>query len=273
MEYYFTLLHDWQELAGAFLGSSLAVILSGIGYLITKWIESGRERKETMRRIEVGTTYSLNTTHTEEQKLRFFVTKARDLVAEVRGITEARQFAMQTRNFPTISGIYLDDEITRFRINSYYLHNKLLWIHAGTQEVNGTLSSLKEHYDRILKLNETMITLMTTTGPNPLAQRIAYAENLELFANEIERFCDEELPKGVKTILQTKVYNEKVRQPFLKGKFARWKYEGINFKYFRTHKDFKKFTRNLDSIDRIDTLIEPEVHTALEEMKRRAESL
>ena len=52
-------LKEWQELAGAFLGPFLAVILSGITYLIGKGVEKRRQEKEAMRRMEVAGTESV----------------------------------------------------------------------------------------------------------------------------------------------------------------------------------------------------------------------
>lgn len=267
-----TFLHDWQDLAGAFLGSSLAIILSGIGYLIGRYIENVRERRETLRRIEVGTTYSLSSTHSIHKKLENFVRTARALVTEIRAINNPREFALQSVNFPTVGTIYLDEKIPELRVNSYYLHNKLLWIHAGTQDVNGILAGMGTHFMRVIKLNEMMLDLMAD-NPNPPAQRAAYAENIEIFANEIERFYREELPKGIKVLVQVKVYNEKLRQPFGRGRVNLWEYEGLSFKYFRNRKEYKKFARNLDSIDRIDAAIQADVDKTQATMQQRAEQL
>lgn len=267
-------LHEWQDISGAFLGAFLAVILSGIGYLIARAVEQARERKETLRKIEVSITYTLNSIHNEQEKLRKFIAEVRKLVGEIRATTNPREFAMHSINAPTMIGVYLNEEIIHFRINSYYLHNKLLWVHSGIKDTNATLLALPNDYDRVLKMNETMINLMTSSGsPNPPAQRTTYANNLEALVNGIEKFCNEELPKAMTNSIQVKVYNEKFRKPFPKGKFEKWKHEGRNFRYFRTQADYEKFARNLESIDRIDKEIESDVKDAQEKMRQRAEKL
>jgi hypothetical protein len=265
-------LHNWQELVGAFGGSSLAVLLSGIGYLIVRKNESIRELKETMRRIEVDSTYGLNSIFTMQEKLSIFTKSARKLITEIRAITDPKEFALQTINFPALGTLYVDDEMPLFRVNSYYLHNKLLWIHAGTQGVNGVISGLKDDFARIIRINENMVQLMNA-HPNPPAQRASYLENLEIFTNEIDRFCKEEITKGIMPLVQVKVYNDKLRKPFGEGVWIRWKYEGGPFRHLREKLGFVKIPRDLNNVDRIDAIIQPDVDRVLKEIEERAKKL
>ena len=91
--------------------------------------------------------------------------------------------------------------------------------------------------------------------------------------NEIERFYNDELPKGINILIQVKVYNNKLRQGFWRGWYFWWKHEGTRFKYFRNRAELRKFSRNLYSIDRIDFEIEKDVQDALKEMVGRAKNL
>lgn len=262
----------WKELIGAFGGSSLAILLSGIGFLIVRGIDKAQEHKENLRRIEVASTYSLNSILTMQEKLRFFVASLRQLAHDVQSITNPKEFALQTVNFPSLGSIYLDDELPKFRVNSYYLHNKILWVHAGTQDVNGVLNGLKDDFLRVIKLNETMIQLMGA-NPNPPAQRASYAMNIGLFADGIQKFATTELNKGIKPLTQLKVYNDKLRQPYGIGTLTRWKYEGGPFRFIYRKLGLEKIPKNLKNIDRIDAEIEGDVQKSFDEVAERARQL
>lgn len=263
-------LYRWQELIGAFGGSAFAVLLSALGYWVKSKLDARERRLEILRRIEVDITYTLNSFHNTQEKLAYFVGNLRTLVVEVRQINDPRAFAINFVNMPAMAGIYMDPDIPNFRINSYYIHNKLLWVHSAVSEVNCILSALRDDYDRLLKVNDRLIDLLRSNAtPNPAAQRESYATNLELFATGIENFYRESFPGGIKSLIQVKIYNEKLRRSYGRGRFALWMHEGTNFKYFRRHTDFKKFARNLESIDRVDVEISTEVDGALAKMQQR----
>jgi len=253
-------LYAWQDLVGAFLGSSIAVIFSGIGFLLARRIDAKGRSKETLRQIEVATTYALNSTFTKQQKLKKFIESAEQLILDINAITDPLQYAMMTINLPPLGEIYVDSEIPHFRVRSYYLHNKILWIHAGTIDVNGVLADLKEGWQYVIKTNETLIIDLLKDRPNPPYQRATYVENIRIFIDEVERFRTVELEKGIETLLQAKVYNNFLRQPFFIGYFIYLWYEGFNFKDYRS----------LDSIDRIDANIQGVVDKARTEMNERA---
>jgi hypothetical protein len=261
-------LYRWQDLVGAFLGPFVAVILSALSYLVGRRVESRRQERETMRRVEVSVTYSLNSIASMRKKLQQIAGSVRRLIDEIQVIENPREYAMQTVNFPAIGTIYLDEELPRFVTKSYYLHNKLLWIHSGIVDVNNILSNLRGDFARVIRLNEKLLDLMEN-NPNPPAQRAGYAENLTLFANEIERFSEHDLLKGVTPLMQVKIYNDKLRKPWGRGMRARWKNEGVRSWAIRFLFGFKKPARNLDNIDRIDADLEAEVRAAIAEMEER----
>lgn len=274
MEWSIEALYRWQELIGAFGGSAFAVLLSAFGYWVKNKLDARQRRLEILRRIEVDTAYTLNSFHNTQEKLAYFIRNLRTLATEVRQINDPRAFAINFVNMPAMAGIYMDPDIQGFRVNSYYVHNKLLWIHSAVGELNCIIAELRHDYDRLLKVNDRLIDLLrSNANPNPLAQREAYATNLELFATGIENFYRDSFPGGVKSLVQVKIYNEKLRRSYGRGRIALWKHEGTNLKYFRKHADFKKFARNLESIERIDTEISLEVEKTLEEMRQRADLL
>ena len=265
-------INKWQTLIGSALGPFLAVILSAIGFWIKSAIESKNERKEFLRRIEIGITRSLDDTYKTRQKLQFFVSRLRSLITEIRAVTDDHYFSLESINYPTIRDIYRDIDAPSFKVKSYYLHNKLLWADAGVKETNETVISLKNDFTELQRKNELHIILMRQNRtPNPAQQRAEYSSNLESFANAIDEFIKRFMRQGIEIMTQIKMYNEHLRKKH--GCWFLWKHEGTKLKYFRNKAEQKKFARNLDSLDRIDKVIQKEVETAIKDAEERAAKL
>lgn len=272
METFIKFLDTWQTLVGAALGPFLAVVLSAFGFWVKSDIENKKERKEFLRRIEVGITRNLDDTYKTRQKLLFFVSRLRDLAVKIRAVTDPRQFSLESINYPTIREIYRDIEAPNFKVKSYYLHNKLLWADAGIKETNETVVSLKNDFAELLRKNELHIILMRqNANPNPAQQRAEYSANLVLFANTIDDFTTRFMKQGIEIMTQIKIYNDHLRRKH--GYWFLWKHEGTKFRYFRNKAEQKKFSRNLDSLERIDEVIQPEVEAAIKEAEERAQKL
>lgn len=146
-------INKWQTLIGSALGPFLAVILSAIGFWIKSAIGSKNERKEFLRRIEIGITRSLDDTFKTRIKLQYFVSRLRSLITEIKAVTDERHFSLESINYPTIRDIYRDIEAPNFKVKSYYLHNKLLWADAGIKETNETVISLKNDFAELQRKN------------------------------------------------------------------------------------------------------------------------
>ena len=272
MEALIKFLDTWQTLIGAALGPFLAVLLSAVGFWIKSIVENKRERKEFLRRIEVGITRSLEDTYKTRQKLLYFVSRLNNLVVQIRAVTDSRQFSLESINYPTVREIYRDIEAPNFKVKSYYLHNKLLWADAGIKETNETVISLKNDFAELQRKNELHIILMKqNANPNPAQQRAEYSANLVLFANAIDDFIARFMKQGIEIMTQIKIYNEHLRRK--RGYWFLWKHEGIKFKYFRNKEEQKQFSRNLDSLERIDEVIRTEVEASINEAEERAKKL
>lgn len=255
---------------GAFLGPFLAVVLSAIVFWVKSIIENKKERKEFLRRIEISVTRSLNDACTVREQLKWFSGRVKNLAAEARAITDDKIFFLNRINFPAIAEVYRDMEMVNFKVKSYYLHNKLLWIDAGIKEMNETISNLKNDFEDLIRQNEILIAVMRS-NPNPRAQRETYDRNLETFAEAINEYIPKGVQQGIRIMIQIKVYNEQIRKRY--GCWFWWKHEGTKFKYFRNKIEQKEFTRNLDSLDRIDKTIQKKVEFAIAEAKKRSVKL
>lgn len=265
-------INKWQALIGSALGPFLAVVLSAIGFWIKSAIEEKKERKEFLRRIEISVTRSLDDTYKTRQKLQFFVSRLRTLITEIRAITDPRHFSLESINFPTMRDAYRDIEAPNFKVKSYFLHNKLLWVDAGIKETNETVASLKNDFSELQRKNELHIVLMRQNQtPNANLQRTEYADNLESFANAIDDFVSRFIKQGIEIMTQVKIYNDCLRKKH--GHWFLWKHEGTKYKYFRNKAEQKAFARNLDSLDRIDKVIQKEVESSIAEAEARAQTL
>lgn len=269
-------LKEWQDLVGAALGPFLAVILSAIGFWIKSSIDKSKERAEAMRRIEAYTARALNDIFFIREKLKFFVGQLRILATSIMDVQNPTEFSLNTVNCPFLGVIYLDPDALNFRIRSYYLHNKVMWMDAEIKDINGIITNLERDFDNVIKRNDMIVGLMRSDDGKPRdasSQRTSYAENLEILAAGIEEYYTRKFPKTIESISQLKIYNTKVRKPYFRGFFEWWLYEGVSFKYFSSMKDFNSFARNLESIDRIDQSLEKEVKTAIENAEERGKKM
>ncbi len=266
-------LDKWQTLIGAALGPFLAVILSAIGFWIKSILENKRERKEHLRRIEIGITRSLSDIYVVEEQLRLFADRLQKLATEAKNISDPKEFFLNIINFPAIREIYRDPEMMSFKIKSYYLHNKILFADAGIKHTNETNRNLKNDFESLLSQNELLVALLSRKLPSESGtntadlQRQTYADNLENFAKAINDYISQCIRLGIKTMAQIKIYNDLIRKRW--GWITLWRQEGINLKYFRNKKEYENFARNLDSMDRIDLFIEKNVKDIMTKAETR----
>jgi hypothetical protein len=266
-------INKWQTLIGSALGPFLAVIFSALGFWLKSKIEEGKERKEHLRRVEISVTRTLDDTYKTRLKLQNFVSRLKTLVKDIKAINNPRHFSLESINFPTIRESYRDIESPTFKVKSYYLHNMLLWIDAGTKETNETVVNLKSDFAELQRKNELHIILMRQNqNPDAALQRKEYAENLETFAVAIEEFINRFIKQGIKIMTQAKIYNDHLRKKH-HGRWFLWRNEGTRFKYFKDKKSQKAFARNLDSMERIDKVIEKEVESSIKEAEERGAKL
>ena len=230
-------INKWQTLVGSALGPFLAVTLSAVGFWIKSVIESKNERKEFLRRIEISMARSLNDIFTVREQLKWFSQRVKNLATESKSITDDRIFFLNRINFPTTREIYRDIDMPNFKVKSYYLHNKLMWVEAGIKEINETIFNLKNDFEDLIRQNEVLVAVMRN-NPNPQMQREAYERNLESFAKAIDEYVSKSIKQGIEIMTQVKIYNEKMRKRF--NYWFWWKQEGTKFKYYHTKNSTKR---------------------------------
>jgi hypothetical protein len=263
-------LNKWQTLIGAGLGPFLAVILSAIGFLIKSKLDKNAEIRETMRRIEVGVSTALNDIFFTQALLKNFAKAIRALASRARAETNPKVFFLERINCPAFLEVYRDPDIHTLKVRSYYLHNQSLFMDSRIKEMNRILPQLKPDFEDVIRQNEILVTLMQSgSSPHPPTQRISYAENLEAFAAGIETYAIERLKEPIKILTQIKIYNDMLRKPWFRGYYTWWKMESPKFKFCLTKEERMKFAKNLDSLDRIDAVIEEEVKEAIKEAEKR----
>ncbi|MFC1622747.1 hypothetical protein ACFL1Y_02020, partial [Patescibacteria group bacterium] len=254
---------------GSALGPFLAIILSGIAYLIKVSVENHKKYRENLRRIEISTVRSIDSFVKSQIQLRKIIESIRELANNVDKIENEKEFALDVINFPLVREVYRDEEIPNFKVKSYYLHNKLLWVDAGIKEFDKINKNFQYDFKDLLRQNELLINLIKENkDPNSQAQRISYVNNLRSFANGVEKYIND-TSENLIFIIQANIYNGKLRKRYGKGLYFKWKNEGIVFKYFKNKKEMKEFVKNLDSIDRIDKNINEEVDKSIKKINEK----
>jgi len=264
-------IREWQELIGAALGAFLAVIGSLITYAINSRNEGRKARKEFLRQIEISITRSMQDTFIVGEQLKFFTQRAGALVTTIRSYG-ANSIVIERINFPTVREIYRDLAMPSFKLKSYYLHNKIMWVDAAVRDINETAANLKNDFENLLKQNETLVALMQASpNPNPSIPKDAYAENIEIFIRAVDEFRDKALEQAIRIMMQVKVYNNAIRKPC--GFVHRWRHEGIGFNFFCWKLELIKTADNLDTLDQIDKAIEKDVLSGLKKADERKKKI
>lgn len=260
---------SWQTLIGAALGPFLAVVLSAIFYLLKAKRERATERRESLRRIEVGITSTLNDVYKVRDQLNIFIESLTELENNIRYCDNPAKFSLEKLGFPSFQEIYSDPEVRNLKVRSYYLHNKLMVIDAGVKGTNGTLISLREQLAEIYRSNEILVGLMQA-NPNPHVQCQTYANNLEVFATAVYSYT-ESLTQPIRTLIQVKIYNEWLRKRY--GYWTWWKIENAGKKFFWTKSAQNQFTKSIEALDRMDKLLDERVQEVIEKIEKRSVSI
>lgn len=251
---------QWQTLVGAAMGLFGAALIPIIGFIL-KTIHSHQvERKEMLRRIEIGSTLSFNETYYVYTQMQRAVTAIRALANRVHS-AGSEEFSLEMINFPVTGQIYSDPDAKMFKTSSFYLHNKILMAGSLIDDLNRIIKNFKEDFSNLLRLNELM-----TTKTTPQRQKEAYAGNLIQFANELERYSKKQFEVVLLILTQISIYNAKMRK---QRKKTLKEYEGSGL--FRKNLQISSGVKDLSSVEAIDEIIREEVMDHLEKARARAE--
>lgn len=255
-----TFLYDWQTLVGSAIGLFVAVILPLFGFLLQGWWNSAAERKETLRRIEVGSVVSLNETYNLLEQMRYAVRSISELASRVESVVNPSEFSFDSVNFPVTGSIYIDEDVLRFKTKSFYLHNKLLISSSLIKDLNRVIASLKQDFSSLLHTNELVVG-----KAKPSEQRHMYAQNLRAFASSMDDYVLRQFPVVLKTLGAVNVYNGLLRKSEL---LTLKKYEGWRVWPF-SRRIQSEAIKNLSSVDQIDLQISDSVEALLDSAEKR----
>jgi len=250
----FNTIQQWQALIGVLLGSFVGALMSLIGFYFRDKFEKARQLKEGRRRVEISVTRTINDMHTVKVNFPIFIKRTEKIIAEIdNALTDDTKYVLDETNLPFFD-VFLDKTLPDILTKSYYVHNKVLWVDAGVKSVNFELVEMKQNFSTLSRKNEFLVIIKAKQRE----QKEAYKSNLQDFNRTIrEDFIPKALDVGMKTLMQIKVYNSKMRGRW--GWYMRWKYEGVSFKYFKNKKEILNYNQELPCVDRIDALINQEV--------------
>lgn len=248
-------IYKWQTLIGSAAGPFLALILSAFSFWVKTSIDRQKNYQESLRKIEISITRSLNDIANVKVYLDTFHTEIINFSNEIRKNNPDDFFAGMLR-FQTINTIFNDPDLPRLPTKSYYLHNKILYLYVLIQRWNQDLSDFKDDYKDIRQLNEMTISL-SKSALTPQIQRNVYATNLEEYAKNLEDYVSKNFEPTVQMMVEIKIYVSKIRSRF--GFINRWRYENT-----------KKKEPGLKLLADIDELIKEDVLAYIE--KHRGKS-
>lgn len=256
-------LDKWQTLVGAALGSFSAIIFASIGFWIKNWIEKRRMQREALRTVEISLTQVLNDLLFIEDQVEDFIKRVQIIIKGIEEITNESTYVLNRTNFPAITAIPFDQKLTTMRFKSYYLHNKILFINKMVRWANDTLFQFRGDFENLITENREMRELIP-----PREHRNTYSHNLKGYLKMVNEVLCSLKGNNFKSVVQAKVFNLKL----MKGRFLTLlKYEQISFKYFKNKKMFDEYIGNIDSIKRIDDLIDKEVVELMSKTQQREE--
>ncbi|HOI59794.1 MAG TPA: hypothetical protein PKU93_00555 [Candidatus Pacearchaeota archaeon] len=243
-------LKEWQTLIGVFCAAMLSIFI----FIFKDIFNNIKKYKERLRQIEISTVQSLNDVYELRNQLEYFMERIKDLEEDIDS-TPSKQFFLSEINFPIVREIYWNKNLSIFKVKSYYLHNKILWIGVGIKDINKIMKNLGNDFNEMKARSRELALLGKATPAN---QKETYKKGLISFREAINKFNLETLPFFIESLAQINFYNMKMRKK--NGNWFIWRMEKRDFKYFRRKKDFDSFhVENLESIERIDESIKNEV--------------
>ena len=191
-----TFFFKWQTLVGAATGPFLAVIFSGVSYVVAQFFKRRREYKEFLRQVEISTAESLNDIFDARDQLNYIISAINGILSKEQASTNHAGFFISKVSFPPIREVYQDRELTRFKAKSYYLHNKILRVIAGAKDTNNSTLTFKSSYEGLIRDNWNLIALMVAEkkAGSVSVQRAIHIEGNKAFIESVKEYIEEGIP-------------------------------------------------------------------------------
>lgn len=221
----YQLLYEWQSLIGAIAGTVLSGLIAVCIFVFQQSYVKKKvgddEQKELLRLVEVSVVYGIEGVCRTKHKIRLFAKRLEDFIGDIKLDSNPKSFSFSEINFNTSQPIFFDKNLVSAKIKNLYLHNKLLYANNYINEANLLSSQLEKDYDKMLVKNITHIQLLTQNkNANANEQKKQFAENLEMFAGELEKYINEFLPQLLELLLQIRLYNTSLRKDELNDKMV-----------------------------------------------------
>lgn len=229
-------------------------------WVIIYYIKKYQERKEAIRQVELTITLSINSMFQVLSQLESFIERLEAVIKSIEW-TSDNSYSLEWANFPPIVDIYFDEEITKMKFSSYYLHNKILASRQIINWQNKTMHQFRDDYIYIMDSNKFIFWLWENL--NPTLQRKSYAENLHRFCETLKVCLKAWKSDHLKSLIQLKVYNWEMMEENLR---AHRLCESATCKYFYSHKQLKEYQSLTQNFKRIEKYISYKVEKLYNEI-------
>jgi hypothetical protein len=227
---------------------------------MSRWMNDATALKESRRQTDVLMALMINDSRALSKFLNNFIQRIDELLAKLELVRlDSSKYFMEETNFPIKKMISIESLLVS-KLKSYYLLNKLLWIDLWSRNANDQIAQMENFYRGLLKKNEFLVSI----NADKREQKETYKANLIDFRANVKSIKDD-IDGQLRILFQIKIYTLKLMGSY--QFFYLWKYERVDFKFFRDYKEMKKYNREFSCLDRIDKMIDLEVETQINSLK------
>ena len=255
------LLHEWQDLAGAFIGAFSAFAVWWIAEKFKKY----NERNDNLYYLQKAIIDQMNTILETRRTIDNFLHEKLDKILTEKKLTSANTYTIDQAFFPLFSTRPLNDEILKIASGSVYIDNKVSKAYNMSQDLPHMIEDLRRQFEATLYLNKEMVFGKLNSPGN---QSDLYLKHISAYKNIIEeQILKTNIPIYLKVLTESLVPIEEMRDIGI----IRWYLKfAAKYKFFLTRKDFKKAVN--DTAKNMEHYFQQLVEERLEQIEKEYSS-
>lgn len=255
---FWKIIHDWQDLIGAFLG----VIFPIFFWLVIEYYNNRKKKIENFYYLEKTLINSMNTAAEANKVIKDFIdNRLEEIIECTEDCSKNKRYSIATSYFPSFYIHTIDKDITNVHTGSGYIDNEIAKVFMMSNDFVKIIDDLGGQFKNTIEDNK-LIATNKLNGPE--VQCRDYVENIRHFREVIDReLIDRNIPEYLRFLVCARTalhsYNELG---------FRWKYKfAPNFKFFKNKKEYKDF--KLSASGRVDAYLEKKREKNLEDIRKQ----